>query len=74
MRDPQDRERLAEASLRKHAAVHKGRPHFHAHQKRARSKAKLDAARAAEKLRVASARKLKAKVRAYWRGEADNHP
>lgn len=74
MKDTLDRERLAEASFRKHAANHKGRPHFHAHQCRQASAKKLRAAKDAELERVKYWRQFKDRVRAYWTGGADTHP
>lgn len=73
-KDPSDRERLAEASFKKKAAKHKGRPHFHAYQKRQReAAAKAEAVACAEKTARRYGRYIE-EVRAYWAGLRPDHP
>lgn len=69
-----DRERLAEASFRKRAAAHKGRPHSYAHQRRRQAAKRLAEAKTTERARVGRMRRLKDQIAAYWRGEREDHP
>lgn len=69
-----ERERLATASFRKKAAVHKGRCHFHAYQRRQQIAAKKIENEKAKAAKIVARRRALEAVRAYWRGERDNHP
>jgi hypothetical protein len=74
IRDPHDRERLAQAALAKKAAKHKGRNHWRNWERR---KMALDAKRAAaarNDKKLAKVRAHKDQVRAYWSGLRDEHP
>ena len=64
----------ADRKFHRNKAKHNGRPHWWAHQARQRAEKKQKAA----KLKVAKRSERYAsyveQVRAYWRGETDDHP
>lgn len=73
-RDGSDRERLAEISHTRKAAKHKGRNHWRNWERRQMAKAKREAAETkVSKAQAKAARYIEA-VKAYWRGEIDQHP
>lgn len=69
-----DRERLAAASHLKKCAKHRGRNHFHAHQRRKMAKEKAKAMAEKKAKRDAARRAFQAAARKYWSGLRDHHP
>ena len=68
-----DRERLAENSLRRKAAKHKGRNHWANWERRMMKQATQKSHKIAAAISLAKRRKFLAQARQYWRGSGD-HP
>lgn len=73
-KDALDRERLADAALKKKQAKHKGRNHWRNWERRQMAKIAADKKQPMrDKAKVAHER-YKSAVRAFWNGEIDEHP
>lgn len=73
-REKPDVEAHAERKFHRNKAKHKGRPHFYAHQRRSMRKAAEDGGRKTKAIIDAKFASLKARIRAYWNGDIDEHP
>lgn len=73
-KDRFDRERLAEAALKKKCAKHKGRNHWRNWERRKMAREKAEAKAPVIAKAVAAARRYHAEVRSYWRGLRADHP
>jgi hypothetical protein len=69
-----DREHLAAVSHTRKAAKHKGRNHWRNWERRQMTKAKKTEAAKRDLAKQPSLARYRDAVRAYWRGEADQHP
>jgi len=72
--DGATREELAERKFHASKAKHKGRNHFHSHQRRQMRVASAAKVKKRAAYTVSKVRKHIDAVRAYWRGESDEHP
>jgi hypothetical protein len=73
-RDPNDRERLAEAAHRKRCAKHKGRNHWANWERRQMAAEKRAAAEAKTEKRQRAWAAYVEQVRAYWSGDRRDLP